>query len=381
MRDLHEGRRQVTEAGRTGETPMGICSGPPRPPGLKTPGVDRAARRRPHAVLTLGLALSLVAPTLPAGQAQTKGGKPKAAASTAGGAAKKPARKPGAGPAKVAPGKNEVDAATEAVTTQKKQAIEELSRLAAAAESSGDLPGAIEAALKQRRIEPEKVNHLSRLLSLYQRAGMARKRIEVYRDVLKLKPKNVTYSVGLASALYRIGDKEEAHELWSSLLVGEDVPVATYRSVGTAYRSEKLYEQALAVFAEGLKHYEDDYSLLYGKGLALEMLGRNEQAIAAYEQARLKTKNTRSIDAKLNRLYVVVGVRGSALQQKRGAADAAIEKLAELGKSLGDTLVGQGRTAEAVAAYSEALGLTASKELRASLEASLAALRQKGTER
>ena len=279
--------------------------------------------------------------------------------------------------AKKAPEKSELDAASEAVAAQKKEAVDSLSRLSAAAESAGNVPGAIEATLELRKLEPEQVNHLSRLLSLYQRAGMARKRLDVYRELLGLKPGNVTYTVGLASALYRIGDKEEAESLWRSLLTGEETPVSTFRSVTSAYRSEGLYEQALAIATEGLKHYEDDFSLLYEKGLALEMLTRNEEAIQVYEQARRQTKSPASVDAKLNRLYVVVGARGEALQRRRRAADAAIETLAELQRSLGDVLAKEGKIAEAVAAYQEALGLTASSELRAALEAALVLTRRK----
>ena len=277
--------------------------------------------------------------------------------------------------------KSERDAASEAVAAQKKAAVESLARLSTAAESAGDVPGAIEATRKLRELEPDKVNHLSRLLSLYQRAGMGRKRIDVYRELLKLKAKNVTYTVGLASALYRTGDKEEAEALWSSLLVGVDTPVTTFRSVASSYRGEELYEQSLAVATEGLAHYEDDFSLLYGKGLALEMLGRNEEAIEVYEQARRKTKSPASVDAKLNRLYVVVGVRGTALRRRRQAAEAAIEKLAELHRSLGDVLLKEGKAGEAMAAYREALSLTSSRELRTALEAALVLARRKESKR
>ena len=277
--------------------------------------------------------------------------------------------------------KSKLDTAAEAVEAQKKEAVGSLSRLAAAAESAGNVPGAIEATRKLRELEPTQVNHLSRLLSLYQRAGMARQRIEVYRELLELKPKNVTYTVGLASALYRIGDKKEAEALWSSLLAGADIPVTTFRSVLSSYRGEELYEQALAVATEGLKHYEDDFSLLYGKGLALEMLSRNEEAIEAYEKARKETRSPASVDAKLNRLYVVVGVRGEALRRRRQAADAAIEKLAELNRALGDVLIKEGKIGEGTAAYRQALSLTSSRELRAALEAALVLARQKESER
>ncbi|MCK5804568.1 MAG: hypothetical protein KAI66_17155 [Lentisphaeria bacterium] len=264
-----------------------------------------------------------------------------------------------------------------AVAAEHKKAIGAVVHLSVAAEKAGDLPGAIKAMLEVRELDPKNIAHPARLLSLYHRAGQAEKRIDVYRDMLKLKPKNPTYTVGLGSALYRLKKKDEAYKLWNSLLMGDKTPVGTFRSVGNTYKSEQLYEQALVVFNRGLKQYKDDYHLLYGKAHTLEMLARNEEAIAVYEAARLKTKSKRSVDGKLSRLYVVIGDHGTWLQKMRDETTASVEKLAESHKVLGDALVAEKKTSDARSAYEKALAVTLSPKLKAQLNKILAGLPKK----
>jgi len=261
-----------------------------------------------------------------------------------------------------------------AVDAQKKKAVQSLTHLSSVKEQSGDLPGAIETTLELRGLDPESAKHLSRLLALYQKAGMPEKRVEVYHELLKLQPKNPSHTSGLATALYRLDKKGEAVKLWDELLTGDKVPVATYRTVGNAYKAVELYEQALTVYSEGLKQFSTDYNLLYHKGHALEMLGRNDKAIEAYETARLHTKNPRSVDSKLSRMYVVAGLRSTALTAKRKKATEAIEELARLHRELGDKLVALGKRDEAKISYKEALKLTASEDLKKALQDALTAL-------
>lgn len=304
------------------------------------------------------------------------------------GQAKKKAAEPAQKPKAAAPAKKaekpeptaeeQAKKAKAAAEAQMKETIKSFAAASGVAEKCGDLPGAIEPTLRLRELEPENTKHLARLLALYQKAGMARKRVDVYHELLKLQPKNPSHTSGLATALYRLDQKDEAFKLWDGLLAGDKIPVGTYQTVGNAYKGQELYEQALHVYSEGLEHYSEDYSLLYHRGHALEMLGRNEEAIEAYEKARLHTKNPSSVDSKLARMYVVAGIRSKALQRKRDDAAAALEKLAKLNQELGDKLAQAGKHDDAKAAYEQALKWTSSEPLKKAAQQALDALAKAG---
>ncbi len=262
---------------------------------------------------------------------------------------------------------------------QRKKTIDSLMRFLRIAERAGDLPGAIEATLTLRKIAPENERHLSRLLSLYAKAGRMEDRIDVYRELLELKPRNPTYTVGLGTALYRLNRKKQAYALWDGLLVGDKTPADTFRRVGNAYAAEKLYEQAIQVYTLGLSRFEDDYRLLYGKAQALELLGRNQEAIEAYETVRRHAAgNTMQIEAKLGRLYVLSGKQDAWIERRKEEAAAALEKLAECTMRLGERLAANGEVEEARSSYEKALSLTLSPNLRAEIRRLTAELEKKG---
>ncbi|MBT3378121.1 MAG: hypothetical protein HN742_33675 [Lentisphaerae bacterium] len=275
--------------------------------------------------------------------------------------------------------KKELAKATKAAQAAAKKAeaaaLKELKHICTVAESAGELTKAIEFSTKLRDLQPKAVEHYSRLLRLYRRAGMAEDVVATYRGMLTVKPGNVAHTVGLGKALYHLDRKKEARAIWDGLLAGEKVPAATYRTVGNAYRDEKLLEQALVIYREGEKHHPKDAYLASGQGDALDRLGRTAEAIEAYEKARGAMPNTRSVDRKLARLYAVAGVQEDVLVRRWELADKRIEELVALHEQLGQKLTESKRHKEAVLAYEKALGYTRSEDSKARIEKSLAASR------
>lgn len=254
-------------------------------------------------------------------------------------------------------------------------AVKELKHVCDMAETARNLPKAIQFAKELRDLQPKAIEHYSRLLRLYRSGGMAEDVVTTYREMLAAQPGNVAHTVGLGTALYHMERKDEAFDLWNSLLEGEKIPVGTYRTVGNAYRDVKLLEQALVVYSEGEKHYPDDAYLASGKGDALDRLGRTAEAIAAYEEARERMSDSRSVDRKLARLYAVAGVQEAVLTQRWEDAGKRVEELATLYEALGAKLSQGDRHKEAVSAYEKALEYASDGEGRARIEKALATAR------
>lgn len=255
-------------------------------------------------------------------------------------------------------------------------ALKDLKHVCDVAENGGNVPKAIEFANKLRDLQPKAIEHYSRLLRLYRRAGMAEDVVASYREMLAVQPGNVAHTVGLGKALYHLRRKDEAINIWNSLLEGEKIPVGTYRTVGNAYRDEKLLEQALVVYTEGEKHYPNDANLASGQGDALDRLGRTAEAIAAYEKARKRMSNTRSVDRKLARLYAVAGVQEAVLVKRWEGIERRMGELAALYEQLGAKLSEGKRHKEAVLAYEKALEYAQDGKGRAPIEKALATARQ-----
>ena len=87
-----------------------------------------------------------------------------------------------------------------------------------------------------------------------------------------------------------------------ALILKSNYPWASFR-LGVVYLSQKKWESALLSFEEGLKNDAENEWAIQQVAHALEMLGKNEQAIERYEWLMKNSPANLLVINHLNRLY------------------------------------------------------------------------------
>lgn len=125
-------------------------------------------------------------------------------------------------------------------------------------------------------------NLLNQLAKLCQDDADIDSAINYQRQLVSIAPGDET-ETPLAGMLLRVGEVEEAREIYARLIAAEEDPVRQMRSLDALLNSGN-FDTALRVMEPMLEKQRDDWELLYRYGVCWQGLGNDEEARARFKQ-------------------------------------------------------------------------------------------------
>ncbi|MCU0712328.1 MAG: DUF1583 domain-containing protein [Pirellula sp.] len=125
-------------------------------------------------------------------------------------------------------------------------------------------------------------NLLNQLAKLCQEDADIDSAINYQRQLVSIAPGDET-EAPLAGMLLRVGEVEEAREIYARLIAAEEDPVRQMRSLDSLLNSGN-FDTALRVMEPMLEKQRDDWELLYRYGVCWQGLRNDEEARARFEQ-------------------------------------------------------------------------------------------------
>ncbi|MCU0712546.1 MAG: DUF1583 domain-containing protein [Pirellula sp.] len=125
-------------------------------------------------------------------------------------------------------------------------------------------------------------NLLNQLAKLCQDDADMDSAINYQRQLVSLAPGDETESP-LASMLLRVGETNEAREIYAKLIASEEDPVRQLRSLDSLLNTGN-YDTAMRVMEPLLDKQRDDWELLYRYGVCWQGLKNDEEARTRFEQ-------------------------------------------------------------------------------------------------
>lgn len=126
------------------------------------------------------------------------------------------------------------------------------------------------------------MDHLINIGVELERAGKEAEAIEHFRQLVEQYPDNARVIFEFAGAYDFAGQEPEAVPLYRRAmalgLTGEDER-RVYVQFGSTLRNVKAYDEAIALFDEGIQRFPDWPSLRVFRAYALESAGRQKEAI------------------------------------------------------------------------------------------------------
>lgn len=113
------------------------------------------------------------------------------------------------------------------------------------------------------------------------------------------------------------------------------------------------YERAMAEIEEGLAVVPDDPNLLVIRGVFLELLGDDVEAAQSFEAARNNLDDSATFHLALGQMYFRTGQLAKAEAEARASIESN-DNISAAWFLLGQSLEGQGKSAESVAVYQHA---------------------------
>lgn len=170
------------------------------------------------------------------------------------------------------------------------------------------------ALLKAKELKPDHEQTLFELINVYEASGRQDKVIETHREILAKNPDNIRAAVGLGRALMKMGQNDEAEDIFEELKRRSDANPDVVRQIALIYLDEERYEEAADTFKLLLKEDVDDPELHYFLGMALEGLEQPREAIASYERVPETSSYYRSAGIHRGFLYHEIGESQEALK-------------------------------------------------------------------
>jgi tetratricopeptide (TPR) repeat protein len=109
--------------------------------------------------------------------------------------------------------------------------------------------------------------------------------LEYLRPAHRERPRDGATLKLLVETLMQTGAYAEAYETAHAALDAPSPPYEAWLSLGLVYRRTYRSAQALACYEEAAKHRADDVEVITNRAIALQNLGRVEDAFAGYEAA------------------------------------------------------------------------------------------------
>ncbi len=223
-------------------------------------------------------------------------------------------------------------------------------------------------ALAEAREDDEEANRLRR-----EYAGQ----LEAWRaqqELTKLAPREISATTTRAPA--READTEQLKRLLaqSRQLSPAVLSAQDYVLRGNSYYDAEQYDDALAAYDHALLVSPDDAVIIFNRGVALGSLGRNTEAVAAYDDVveRFENVSEFALRAQVAKALVNKGAALAALERRKDAIavyDEVVQRLGEVSEpalreqaamalfNKGVSLRALERDEEALAAYDQSLEL------------------------
>ncbi len=199
---------------------------------------------------------------------------------------------------------------------------------------------------------------------LADRLGRYNDSIEAYNRSLEIDPKNIGALRGEGYALSSLGRYDEALGYYNRALEIDPRFARAWQGLGDALRNLGMYNESIQAYDKAITEMpqQSEYALI-GKGMALDSLGRYDEAKKAYEESlkdydKIITKNPRNAQVMYN--------QGNALRglQRHNESLQAYDRAIELNPRYIDAWRGKalvlralGRNAEAEEASAKAMDL------------------------
>jgi tetratricopeptide (TPR) repeat protein len=152
--------------------------------------------------------------------------------------------------------------------------------LAAAYQASGDFGTARQALEKLVAANARDTVLLFQLSGLAEREGDVAAAAKYQQQINDVAPSDEG-AVRLAQLLVRSGEVGEAELVWAKLAASDPSPLRTLQALDSLLANDKA-EAALRIAEQALRKRPGDWELLYREGVALEDLGRREEAAGRF---------------------------------------------------------------------------------------------------
>jgi tetratricopeptide (TPR) repeat protein len=148
----------------------------------------------------------------------------------------------------------------------------------------GDVPGA-EAALREGlAAHPGEVAFYGALARGRRDRDDRAGEIEIYREILRLEPRNTVTLLALAEALIQLDRFDEAAGVLEQVLREDPDDGRTLLRLGFLEFERRRYDRARAHFERGLAKNPEQHEVAYFLGVVLRRLNEPDRAIAAFER-------------------------------------------------------------------------------------------------
>jgi len=197
---------------------------------------------------------------------------------------------------------------------------------------------------------------LVNMANFYQKNGRFAEAIDVWKKLLEENPGDLGARIGISNAYFEVGEADSAIAGLSSVLKSDPRNAEALRSLASIYVRRGMGQDALRVADNALAIDPADGGSHFNRGLALELLGRTEEAASEYRLAVKYAPDLAEAHVNLAQIYLGTGFKRDALAEAEKAVDLASDK-PEMHFMLGRALEENGRPDEALAQFDESIRL------------------------
>jgi tetratricopeptide (TPR) repeat protein len=138
----------------------------------------------------------------------------------------------------------------------------------------------------QKEVEDQPAAHLN-MAVVHAALGQFEKAVDAYRTALRLDPQFIPARINLAMLYDQRGDKAEAEKEFRKVIELDPGQGEAYYSLGLLLaEDEQRLQEAATLLGEAAKRLADNPRVHYNYGLALQKLGRNEEAEKSLSKAQ-----------------------------------------------------------------------------------------------
>lgn len=206
---------------------------------------------------------------------------------------------------------------TPAVDVSKLDAKTTALRLADTAYAKGEYAMAAQLYFRAAELNPDKVEVMAKLAFALFKSGGAGDAEKIFRLALEKDPKHADSLRGLAHSLVTQGRAAEALPLYRQMLAaGGSKDARIYAGLGAALDMVGKHQEARAAYQTGLKLAPQDFGLRHNLALSYAMSGESEKAKAVLNGMALEPANAPRSHQSLSMVDSIV----ADAPRKRGAA-------------------------------------------------------------
>jgi protein O-GlcNAc transferase len=216
--------------------------------------------------------------------------------------------------------------------------------LGVVAMQKGDNPSAVESINRAIQIQPHHPIYLNNLGNALRQQGRYLDAVGCYQQAIARKPDLSEAYINMGIAYHCLGRYDKAIATYhQALQLKPESPEACY-NMGNAFRDQKCFDTAIKWYRQTVNFDPSFSDAYYNMAGSLEQQSRLDEAIDCLKQClRIKPR------------WAEVYNNLGNLQKHKGLSDQIKPDLYEAHNNLGNALKDQGRFAEAIACYQEAL--------------------------